>query len=516
MIKRRVSLINWQGILGALFGGLSLAFGVSLLATSAWLISTASTRPPILTLEVAVVMVRFFALGRAALRYLERVISHDALFNQLTKRRSALFRALEAMTPSPLYRGKILDSVVNESEREHDVWIRGWLPWSSALMSSLAGIGILYWLAPRAALIAIATTLVGLSLIPLISWKMAIQSITNAYRSDVEIAEHITQLCDLALESSAFNFHPDMSTPILSSRRNENASIRGVGIGTFFVQILTLITILGTTLIADSLFESGKLAGVNIAVLILLPLAIFEGIFALPSTALAYAQGRIAHQHIDQIINSSNESMSGVLKKKEFSLLEVKNLQVSWGNGLVPTVPISFTLRAGEKLLLSSESGSGKSSIGLAIAGLVPYTGSIAFDGIEVRDIADPYQLVSYEPQDPYIFATSLLENLRIGDQSLNRESAIALLQKIGLSELLNQVENIDQNIGIDFSGGEIKRIALSRRFLTNAPLLILDEPLESVDLESQKSIKDMLLRDERAMLLLSHHEISQIPTLTF
>ena len=129
MIKRRVSLINWQGILGALFGGLSLAFGVSLLATSAWLISTASTRPPILTLEVAVVMVRFFALGRAALRYLERVISHDALFNQLTKRRSALFRALEAMTPSPLYRGKILDSVVNESEREHDVWIRGWLPW---------------------------------------------------------------------------------------------------------------------------------------------------------------------------------------------------------------------------------------------------------------------------------------------------------------------------------------------------------------------------------------------------
>ena len=208
--------------------------------------------------------------------------------------------------------------------------------------------------------------------------------------------------------------------------------------------------------------------------------------------------------------------MSGVLKKTEFSLLEVKNLQVSWGNGLVPTVPISFTLRAGEKLLLSSESGSGKSSIGLAIAGLVPYTGSIAFDGIEVRDIADPYQLVSYEPQDPYIFATSLLENLRIGDQSLNRESAIALLQKIGLSELLNQVENIDQNIGIDFSGGEIKRIALSRRFLTNAPLLILDEPLESVDLDSQKLIQDMLLRDERAMLLLSHHEISQIPTLTF
>ena len=144
------------------------------------------------------------------------------------------------------------------------------------------------------------------------------------------------------------------------------------------------------------------------------------------------------------------------------------------------------------------------------------YTGSIAFDGVEVRDIADPYQLVSYEPQDPYIFATSLLENLRIGDQSLNRESAIALLQKIGLSELLNQVENIDQNIGIDFSGGEIKRIALSRRFLKNAPLLILDEPLESVDLDSQKLIQDMLLRDERAMLLLSHHEISQIPTLTF
>ena len=80
-------MIRARKLLGALLGGASLASGVFLLATSAWLISMASTKPPILTLEVAVVSVRFFALARGVFRYAERTVSHDAMFRALSLRR---------------------------------------------------------------------------------------------------------------------------------------------------------------------------------------------------------------------------------------------------------------------------------------------------------------------------------------------------------------------------------------------------------------------------------------------
>ena len=84
----------WKQIaFAAMLGGISLGMATALLASSAWLLSMASTGPPILTLQVAVVSVRFFGLSRGIFRYAERIVSHDAAFKLMTKLRVTLYRS---------------------------------------------------------------------------------------------------------------------------------------------------------------------------------------------------------------------------------------------------------------------------------------------------------------------------------------------------------------------------------------------------------------------------------------
>ena len=88
--------------LALLLATLALAAGAGLMASSGYLISRAALRPEILSLTVVIVGVRFFALARAALRYLERLVSHDAAFRFLARGRVDLFRRLEPRVPGGL------------------------------------------------------------------------------------------------------------------------------------------------------------------------------------------------------------------------------------------------------------------------------------------------------------------------------------------------------------------------------------------------------------------------------
>ena len=90
--------------LAALLGFLAAASAVALLGTSGWLISRAAELPPVLTLTVAAVMVRTFALGRGVMRYLERLVGHDAAFRGLSVLRVRVYQSLESITPLGLAR----------------------------------------------------------------------------------------------------------------------------------------------------------------------------------------------------------------------------------------------------------------------------------------------------------------------------------------------------------------------------------------------------------------------------
>jgi len=125
----------------AALGALASLSAVALMGVSAWLIATASGMPPVLTLTVAAVMVRFLALSRAFLRYVERLVGHSAALRGLTKLRVSVYLKLERITPvglRNLSRGEYLSRIGADVDSALDLPLRVVLPWLQALLVTVA------------------------------------------------------------------------------------------------------------------------------------------------------------------------------------------------------------------------------------------------------------------------------------------------------------------------------------------------------------------------------------------
>jgi thiol reductant ABC exporter CydC subunit len=514
----------WRLSAGALLGGLSLGAAVGLLATSAWLISMASTHPPILTLEVAIVAVRFFGLSRGILRYSERLISHDAVFRMLTNLRVHIYKRLEELAPTslPIFRrGELLNRVVNDVETVQDLWLRVVIPWVSALVSALCGIGIAAFLVPRAGLFLLITTSIGLTLIPWLSRLASGDSARVSLEVESRMSGDITSLCDSLFETIAFGQAETTSQNFNRSHAEllvkESATARGTGIGSFLAILLTGLSVVGSGVIAISAYHAGNLAGINVAVIILLPLAIFEGIALLPAGVSNYGRIQSAQDNIESIMQT--KPLATTVATSELSLqatnqISARNLTANWGGTDTKELPpISFSTATGSVLLIQGPSGIGKTTLAYAIAGLLPYEGSIQINNTEVRDIEQSSltRSVLYGLQESHLFATSIRENLKIANQDATDERLFHALEIVEMADFVSGLpQGLDTHIGqfgYNFSGGERQRLALARDLLSQAPIVILDEPTEHLDDQQAARIEAALVAelDDRLLIVISH-----------
>jgi peptide/nickel transport system ATP-binding protein len=179
---------------------------------------------------------------------------------------------------------------------------------------------------------------------------------------------------------------------------------------------------------------------------------------------------------------------------------------------------IDLDVRPGETLGLVGESGSGKTTIGRAILGLVPVaSGSIRFEGEEIvnagsrrrRELARDIQVIF---QDPY---TSLNPSLSIGDtlsEPLLAQGLARAEARSHVTELLTSVNlpaDAADRLPREFSGGQRQRVAIARALAIKPRLIVCDEPVSALDLTTQRTVLDLLLRIQRetgvALLFISH-----------
>ena len=132
-------------------GVLTVGSGIGLIACAAWLISAASLQPHIAALTVAIVGVRVFALGKAALRYLERLVSHDVAFRMLANIRTRFVAALEPLSPGALpvyHRGDLLSRMVSDVDGLQDLPLRVLQPVAVAAGAAALAVGVVATVAP--------------------------------------------------------------------------------------------------------------------------------------------------------------------------------------------------------------------------------------------------------------------------------------------------------------------------------------------------------------------------------
>jgi ATP-binding cassette, subfamily B, multidrug efflux pump len=283
--------------------------------------------------------------------------------------------------------------------------------------------------------------------------------------------------------------------------------------------ISTLVIIwLGASRIA-----SGNLAiGDFVALLIYVERLVFPTAL-LGFTITAYQRGEVSIDRVEAIFtatpNVKDNSDSIHLPTEQLKgEVSAKNLSYTYPGSTTHSLQnITFTIAPGETIAIVGTIGAGKSTLANSLPRLLDIEpGQIFLDGVDITKIAlaDLRSAIAYVPQDSFLFSTTIKNNIRYGDPVSEQQEveSAAILAQIH-PEIMNfahQYETIVGERGITLSGGQRQRTALSRAMLVDAPVLILDDALSSVDNQTATQIlKNLSGGTQRKTVIFITHQLS-------
>lgn len=506
--------------LSVLLGSGALGAAIALGATAAWLIAFASQHPPVLYLSVAATAVRLFGVSRAVLRYAQRLASHRVALEGMDSLRQNLYAALSKRPVDSLAqirRGDLLARTGADVDDVGDLVVKTILP---AAVAALVGLGTVIGLAlisPAAALIIAICLLISGLVAPALSMKAARIAQIETLRARSELSAQTLGLLEGASELQVSGRLP-LLRAALSSTEDEvtSASHRAARIAALAAGIdraamgaavvaALLIGIPGTT--------GGAIGAVMLAVLVLTPLSSFEGTAELGPAAVQLVRSAAAAARIDALLGDEEEPPAHEIRENDAPRLEAVGLSVGWSQGPVLVEGLDLVLEKGRSVAVVGPSGIGKTTLALTLAGLLPaHSGSVSIDGAPVwgADRAQLARSITVTTEDAHVFASTVLENLRVANGRLSPEEAIALLGRVGLDEWLDALPHgLDTLIGsggTTVSGGERRRLLIARALASPAPLLLLDEAGEHLDGRTADAlVADLASDDSRGVLIITH-----------
>ncbi|WP_308560848.1 cysteine/glutathione ABC transporter permease/ATP-binding protein CydD [uncultured Klebsiella sp.] len=188
-----------------------------------------------------------------------------------------------------------------------------------------------------------------------------------------------------------------------------------------------------------------------------------------------------------------------ILSDNEMVSLEARDLLIKSPEGKVLAGPLNFSLRAGERVVLVGQSGSGKSSLLNTLTGFLPYDGSLSVNGVELNSLDANHwrSLLSWVGQNPQLPAATLRENVLLACPEATETQLQLALDKAWVSEFISQLpQGINTPPGDQagrLSVGQAQRVAVARALLMPCRLLLLDEPAASLDAHSEQRVMQAL-----------------------
>lgn len=472
-------------------GAFAFIGGIGLTISSAWLITMASMQPPILTLSVAIVLVRFFGIFRSAARYCERLVSHKAVFSRLTSLRVGIYKKLSQSSIAVAHTfnsGTAVKSIVDDVERAQEYQLRIKLPQSSAVISLTFGALLAFWVRPESLVFTLPACALLLAVFPAL-----IKRSSEPIARSIEKGENTyTQLLEGSIhgvtEAAIYGYldeNVERTNEIeIEIKVMEEQLLRQTWRFSSLTNGLMALCVVGFSWLAMTLTQSQAVPAVQVTMLIFIPLVIFEAITAWYPNLFNAGKLLMSQHSVDTLMSAPSDQKIGSELDFAISQITATNMTVAWTDEFMK--PTSFEVAKGELLVVRGRSGSGKSTLVMGLLGLLPYKGELKFDGRSAKSFSDLGGRVVGTVQRSHIFNTSLRENLKIANQDATDTEIIDVLTLLELNQLLYELpQGLDTVLG-DFgrviSGGEAKRLSVARVLLAQADVYILDEPTEHLD----------------------------------
>ncbi len=503
-------LVTARGLGGAGLGVLSLMSGVALTATSAWLIARAAQQPPVLTLSVAAVGVRTFALSRAVLRYTERLLTHDAAFRLAGRLRRSLWEGLVRLGPAragALARGEGAARLVDDADTVRDLAPRVFVPPLIAVGVGGGAVVLQTLVLPAAGVLLAAGLLVAGLAGPAVALLVQRRAAAAVARGRREVAARVLGLLEAAAELLAFGAADSRRAELAEADSRLAARARRVSAGEGAAgAVVTLVmgaAVVGCTALAARAVARGELAPELAPLLALVPLAATEAVAELPAAAQQWRPLRAARQRLAPLLAEPGGTPPGGAADREGTAgtrsaganspreptaageVLLDGVDVRWPGAAAPALRnVTLHVPRGTHVAVLGESGRGKSTLLALLAGLLP----------PERGTASTAGRISWCPQDPQLVSTTVRENLRLADPEADDERMAEALRSAALPDWAWRLDEILGTGGTRPSGGQARRLALARALLMPDPeLVLLDEPTAHLDVDTADELSTRL-----------------------
>lgn len=516
-------------LLGTILAITSLSASIGLLSLSGWFLAASF-------LVGSTILFNFFypssgvrglAIGRTISRYFERLVTHDATFRVLAELRISVFKKLIPLSPSGLNHfrnSELLNRLVADVDTLDTLYLNLLSPFISAIMViTFIAIGLSFVSALLAVIIC-STLLALLFIFPAIFYRLGQKSGKKIIQARAEYRSQFIEWIQLNAEFLLFGLVPQMTQKLEKTEQtwlhsqSKESQLTGFSnaLLTFINGILVCVVFLLVTTAIDASSADNPEALVALV------------IFCVMASAEILMPIGIAFLHLGQLITAA-ERLNDLIEQRplvEFNgstrwqkiaenqpLVRFEKVTFNYPSNHQATLNgLSFEVNKGQKVAILGKTGSGKSTIfQLLNRHYDPTSGQILLANCNMADYPEATlrsHLVTLS-QRVHIFSQTLRDNLLMGNPQATDEQLKLVLEQVELAYLL-QEQDLDLWLGEGgrpLSGGEQRRLGLARVLLSNAELVLLDEPTEGLDRETEQQILMLIFAhcQARTLLMITH-----------